>query len=110
MLDYIEPGKPYQNAFVARFNGKFRDGCLNEDLFVSLSDAQQIVEHWRTFYNTVRPHSSLCARSLPRSSGDDTEASRVLRGKMQDLSLSHSQNLNLGTFNTWQRSVKPRLK
>jgi putative transposase len=63
VLDYIEPGKPYQNAFVESFNGKFRDGCLNENLFVTLTQTQQIVDHWRMFYNTVRPHSSLCGRT-----------------------------------------------
>ena len=28
-LDFIEPGKPTQNAHMESFNGKFRDECLN---------------------------------------------------------------------------------
>ncbi len=32
-LDFIQPGKPTQNTFVESFNGKFRDGCLNQFWF-----------------------------------------------------------------------------
>ena len=30
-LDFIDPGKPVQNAYIESFNGKFRDECLNEN-------------------------------------------------------------------------------
>jgi putative transposase len=55
---YIAPGKPTQNAFVESFNGKFRDECLNEEVFVSLAEARSVIERWRTDYNHVRPHSA----------------------------------------------------
>jgi len=58
-LHFIDPGKPVQNAFIESFNGKFRDECLNQSWYTSLEDAQQIIDAWRTDYNTVRPHSSL---------------------------------------------------
>jgi putative transposase len=58
-LHFIQPGKPTQNAFVESFNGKFRDGCLNQHWFKSLYDARQEVASWRKHYNEVRPHSSL---------------------------------------------------
>ncbi len=58
-LRFIEPGKPTQNAFVESFNGRFRDECLNQHWFVTLADAQRIIEQWRQDYNTIRPHSSL---------------------------------------------------
>lgn len=58
-LNFIQPGKPTQNAFVESFNGRFRDGCLNQHWFSSLDDARQIIRKWRRHYNTVRPHSSL---------------------------------------------------
>ena len=57
--DYIEPGKPYQNGIIESFNGKLRDECLNENLFLNLKEAEKIVEKWRWEYNENRPHSSL---------------------------------------------------
>lgn len=58
-IEYIEPGKPMDNAFIESFNGKFRDECLNENWFLNLKHAQEVIENWRIEYNEVRPHSSL---------------------------------------------------
>jgi putative transposase len=55
----IEPGKPWQNAVVESFNGKFRDECLSLEWFRSRAEAKVIIETWRRHYNEVRPHSSL---------------------------------------------------
>lgn len=55
---YIAPGKPTQNAFVESFNGRFRDECLNEEVFTSLAEARTVIERWRRDYNQVRPHSA----------------------------------------------------
>jgi putative transposase len=62
-LHFIEPGKPVQNAFIESFNGKFRDECLNQNWFVSLAEARQLIQAWRVDYNTARPHSSLGYRT-----------------------------------------------
>jgi putative transposase len=58
---YIEPGKPVQNAFIESFNSRLRDECLNEHVFLSLTEARQIIEAWRYDYNHCRPHGSLGA-------------------------------------------------
>ena len=58
-LNFIEPGKPTQNAHIESFNGKFRQECLRQHGFESLYEAREIVETWRRDYNHVRPHSSL---------------------------------------------------
>lgn len=58
-LQFIQPGKPTQNAFVESFNGRFRDGCLNQHWFRDLADARRIIANWREHYNEVRPHSAL---------------------------------------------------
>jgi transposase InsO family protein len=52
-------GKPIQNAFVESFNSRFRDECLNEELFHDLADAKKKIEKWRKYYNEERPHSSI---------------------------------------------------
>jgi putative transposase len=39
-LQFIEPGKPIQNAFIESFNSRLRQERLNEHLFVSLDDAR----------------------------------------------------------------------
>ena len=56
---FIEPGSPWQNAFVESFNGKFRDECLNTSWFETLDQARDEIQSWRTDYNEERPHSSL---------------------------------------------------
>ena len=58
-LDFIEPGKPTQNAFIESFNGKFREECLNEHWFYNLEEARITIEEWRADHNGFRPHSSL---------------------------------------------------
>jgi putative transposase len=58
-LEFIQPGKPVQNAYVESFNGRLRDECLNANWFTSLSDARRKIEAWRVDYNQERPHSSL---------------------------------------------------
>ena len=58
-LDFIQPGKPTQNAFIESFNGKFREECLNEHWFYNLEEARMTIENWRVEYNDFRPHSSL---------------------------------------------------
>ena len=58
-LQFIQPGKPTQNAFVESFNGKFRDYCLNLNWFASLDDARATIDAWQYHYNYERPHRSL---------------------------------------------------
>lgn len=70
-LDFIQPGKPVQNAFVESFNGRLRDECLNEQWFLTLADARQAIEAWRREYNEVRPHSAL-GHQTPREFAEIT--------------------------------------
>jgi len=58
-LDFSRPGKPTDNALIEAFNSRFRQECLNEHWFMSLTDAQDKIEAWRHDYNHDRPHSAL---------------------------------------------------
>ena len=56
---FSRPGKPTDNCFVESFNRVFREECLNENYFESLSDEKQIIESWRIDYNENRPQKGL---------------------------------------------------
>ena len=56
---YIEPGSPWENAYIESFNGKLRDELLNREVFTTLTEAKVLLEQWRKEYNHIRPHSSL---------------------------------------------------
>lgn len=61
--EFIEPGKPVQNAYIESFNGTVRDEFLNEHWFLSLEDTRQKSCAFRKDYNEYRPHSSLGGKS-----------------------------------------------
>ena len=77
--NYIDPGKPQQNAFIESFNGRLRDKFLNETLFTTLAQARTELEEWRRDYDAKRPHSALgnltplayvaCNASVPQQAG-----------------------------------------
>lgn len=55
---FIDPGSPWQNAWVESFNGRFRNELLNACVFDSLREARVIIEDWHADYNTDRPHTA----------------------------------------------------
>lgn len=55
---YIAPGQPWENGYAESFIGKFRDECLNEEIFRSVPEARLLIEGWRREYNEFRPHNA----------------------------------------------------
>jgi putative transposase len=59
-IQFIEPGKPTQIAYIERKNGSMRRReVLNPYLFYRLLEVREQIEQWRIDYNTDRPHKSL---------------------------------------------------
>lgn len=55
-LNFIEPGKPQQNAYIECFDGKFRDECLNEHWFLSMRHARALIAK-NTITTSLTAHS-----------------------------------------------------
>ncbi len=60
---YIEPGAPWQNAFVESFNSRLRDEFLNCEVFDHLLEARALAARWREEYNGLRRHGALGYRT-----------------------------------------------
>ena len=72
---FIDPGSPWQNAWIESFNGRLRDELLNGRQWDSLLEARVLIEDWRIDYNINRPHSAhgdLSPTESERVKGDET--------------------------------------
>ncbi len=57
--EHIRSGNgPEFNGYVESFNARLRDELLNGEIFYTLAEARVIVESWRRFDNSLRPHGS----------------------------------------------------
>ena len=62
---FIEPGSPWQNAYVESFNARLQDELLAGELLPSLAEARWLLDRYRWDYNHRRRHSALGYRTPP---------------------------------------------
>ncbi len=60
---FIEPGSPWENAYIESFNSRLRNEFLNVEVFGSLKEVQVLAEQHHLEYNHRRPHSALGYRT-----------------------------------------------
>lgn len=58
-IEYIQPGKPQQNAYVERFNRTVRYEWLAQYHFDSIAEVQDFATKWMWSYNHERPNMAL---------------------------------------------------
>lgn len=58
-IEFIQPGKPQQNAYIERYNRTVRYDWLGQYLFESISEVQEFATRWLWTYNHERPNMGL---------------------------------------------------
>lgn len=79
---YIEPGSPWQNAYVESFNSRFRDELLNREVFASLLETKVLVKEYVKEYNELRPHSGLGYRTPAQFAAEAAAATKPTHSEL----------------------------
>jgi hypothetical protein len=58
-IEYIQPDKPQQNAYVERYNRTVRYDWLAQHIFASIDEVQEAATAWLWAYNNERPNMAL---------------------------------------------------
>lgn len=58
-LEYIQPGKPQQNAYIERYNRTVRGEWLGQYIFETIEEAQGQATQWLWTYNNERPNMGI---------------------------------------------------
>lgn len=58
-LEFIQPGKPQQNAYIERYNRTVRYDWLSQHCFESITEVQDYATKWLWTYNHERPNTAI---------------------------------------------------
>jgi putative transposase len=58
-VEFIQPGKPQQNAYIERYNRTVRYDWLAHYLFDSIEEVQDYTTRWLWTYNHERPNMAI---------------------------------------------------
>ena len=58
-LQFIQPGKLQQNAYIERYNRTVRYDWLNQYIFENIEQVQQDAIKWLWTYNNERPNMAI---------------------------------------------------
>lgn len=58
-IEYIQPGKPQQNAYIERYNRTVRHEWLDQNIFGTIEEAQDQATKWLWTYNNDRPNMAI---------------------------------------------------
>jgi hypothetical protein len=62
---FIEPGSPWQNAYIESFNGKLADELLDIEVFTTLAEARYLADRFRL--STTPPVRTAASETPPRT-------------------------------------------
>jgi len=63
-IQYIQPGKPNQDAYIEHFNRTYREEVLDQYLFARLKDVREATWRFLIDYNEHRPYDALGGMTL----------------------------------------------
>jgi len=58
-IQYIQPGKPQQNAYIERYNRTIRHEWLDQNIIETIEEAQYQATKWLWTYNNERPNMGI---------------------------------------------------